>query len=264
MEQVSKDYKTMNRVPYMERLKVQCIEEQRKEKGIKPFTKVVVSGSVIEVYQYDKPPLLRKGQIETEDEEKEDRTLERRKQTAREARNMVRRLVLSNFDNGSKFITLTFAEDIQDVREANKVFKKFIQRMRYKYGQFKYVAVIEFTKAGRVHYHMMSDLPFILNSELAAIWRNGFVRINEIEHVDNVGAYMVKYMVKDLEDMRLAGNKCYQTSKGLDRPKEYKGAEAELILQVYELEQKKEVFCSSYPTEYQDHCTYKEFNLKRL
>lgn len=260
-----KAYKNgLSRTPSEELWKIKLLEEQRKEKGIKPYTKVIVSGHIIEVYQYDKPPLLREGQLEGDNEDKEDRTLERRKQTAREARNMVRRIVLSNFNNGSKFITLTFAEHITDVQQANKEFKKFIQRMRRRYGSFKYVTVIEFTKNGRVHYHMMSDLPYIENAKLAEIWRNGFVKINEITHVDNVGAYMIKYMVKDLEDMRLAGHKCYQTSRGLERPIEYKGETADYILEIYNLLDKKEVFCSLYPTEYQDFCTYKEYNLKRL
>ncbi|GAI10009.1 unnamed protein product, partial [marine sediment metagenome] len=39
----------------------------------------------------------------------------------------------------------------------NREFKKFIQRLRYQYGDFKYMAVIEFQDRGAIHYHMISD-----------------------------------------------------------------------------------------------------------
>ncbi|WP_222129330.1 hypothetical protein, partial [Kocuria rosea] len=40
--------------------------------------------------------------------------------------------------------------------------------------------------------------------------------------VDNLGAYVTKYMVKDLEkvDERLIGKKAYQRSLNLDKPKQ--------------------------------------------
>ncbi|MGM9458151.1 rolling circle replication-associated protein, partial [Lacticaseibacillus rhamnosus] len=74
---------------------------------------------------------------------------------------MVRRLVLANFDAGSKFVTFTFAENVKDIDQANREWKKFVQRLRRRYGDFKYLSVIEFQKRGAVHYHMISDLPYV-------------------------------------------------------------------------------------------------------
>lgn len=48
----------------------------------------------------------------------------------------------------------------------------------------------------------------------------GFVQVNRIDHVDNVGAYVVKYMLKDTEDPRLMGENAYLHSRGLNEPYE--------------------------------------------
>jgi len=111
---------------------------------------------------------------------------------------------------------------------------------------------------------MMSDLPYIENKKLNELWGNGFVKINKIDHVDNVGAYMIKYMTKDNDDLRLRGLKSYQTSKNLIRPIEFVGTEVNDILRFYDLDNKKTVFSSCYETEHLGLATYKEYNLKRL
>ena len=44
--------------------------------------------------------------------------------------------------------------------------------------------------------------------------------INAIEHVDNIGAYILKYITKDNNDKRLMGQKAYLTSRNLTKPSE--------------------------------------------
>ena len=67
-------------------------------------------------------------------------------------------------------------------------------RLNYKLNQkIKYLAVIEFQERGAVHYHVLSDIPYIPQKELQDIWGHGFVYINAVKHVDNIGAYIVKY-----------------------------------------------------------------------
>ena len=275
---VTKDEKVGKWCEIMGTLLCDLIDERLNKKyeetGENTYLKVIVTGHVLEVYEYEKLPVLpsqKKKEKETEldfldfnDNVSFDNTLTDRQNNMQKARNRLRRLITANFDENSKFITLTFKDNLTDVKKANKEFKKFIQRMRYRYGGFKYVAVIEFQKRGAVHYHMMSDLDYIENEKLNKIWGNGFVKINNITHVDNVGAYMIKYMTKDNNDMRLRGLKSYQTSKNLDRPIEYIGDEAEKILNLYGLENKKTVFSSCYENEHLGLTTYKEFNLKRL
>ena len=246
------------------------IEEDKRKNT---YLKVIATGSVFEIYEYEKMPVLpsqkKKNKKESDDKYCDiefDNTLTDRQNNMHKSRNNFRRLVTANFDAGSKFITLTFRDDITDVKEANKEFKKYIQRMRYRYGDFKYANVIQFqdkNRGGVVHYHMMSDLPYIPHEDLEKIWGHGFVGINKIDHVDNVGAYMIRYMAEDMNDTRLMGEKSYSTSKNLDRPIEFVGDVAEEIIKMYDLEQKETVYNSHYTTEHLGTASYKQYNLKR-
>ncbi|MBY9082359.1 protein Rep [Paenibacillus sp. CGMCC 1.18879] len=260
----------------------------------KKYRKMVVTGNVIEVYEMESKPyqLFRKYQdgnkpdwLAEWEAEIKSRTLEERVascDTLRDAerlvrdhvgreqrnitrtRNNVRRLALANFDNGSKFVTFTFAKNITEISVANQEWKSFIKRLRYKYGRFKYMAVLEFQKRGAVHYHCIWDLPYIRKSELAEIWGQGHIKVNRIDHVDNVGAYIVKYMTKDLMDERFVGSKAYQCSKGLDRPIVLRDEELDVVWQLYDLEHRKTAFESSYTSEHHGLIIYKEYNLKRV
>lgn len=264
-----------------QKIPVKYIEKYFKEKNSKKeemtYLKVIVTGGVVEVYEHEKLPTLPSDKKEnndmTQEEFKEkygdiefDNTLSDRKNNQHKARNNLRRLITANFDSGSKFITLTFADDITDVKQANNHYKKFIMRMRYRFGNFKYATVVQFqdkNRDGVVHFHMMSDLDYIPQKELEEIWGHGFVGINKIDHVDNVGAYMIRYMSEDMNDTRLMGLKSYMTSRNLERPKEYVGEEAQMIIEALKLEDKKMVYNSSYTTEHLGFALYKQYNLKR-
>lgn len=182
----------------------------------------MVSGTIVEIYEYEKPVLSgyhteRPGRSNTADEEekKQNRAL-----TMQRASREVRRLINTNMSSISKFITLTFKENVQDIDYANNEFKKFIKRLnRYIGVKVSYVAVVEYQKRGAIHYHcVMFNVPYIANSALKDLWGNGFVRINQITQVDNLGAYVSKYMTKDNDDERLVGKKCYFSSRGLAKP----------------------------------------------
>ncbi|MBE2978954.1 Rep protein [Bacillus megaterium] len=210
----------------------------------------------------------------------QDTKLESRAKSNIRARNNIRRLALSNFSGKeSKFITFTFHENVQDLEEANTYFTKFIRSLK-NYTKKKndnekltYLAVIEFQERGAVHYHMICNgLPKYPNyKEIIDLWRKankdkgGSVKVEDIRHVDNVGAYIVKYMTKADADERLVGKKMYQCSKGLDKPLEIAGEKAEELVRELGLEGKKIV----YQNEYQDKhtlgkVTYQEYNLNRL
>lgn len=240
------------------------------------FIKLIVTGHVVEVYTYEKMPTPSKSKLhatgdpveeqaeiqKTDDEFVEDVRGDKKQNSRRSRWNLIR-LLNANFDENSKFVTLTFADNITDLDIAHKEFDKFMKRLKRRYGGFKYAAVVEFQKRGAVHYHFVSDLPYIPKDELAEIWRNGFVRINNIAHVDNVGAYISKYMTKAEPDIRLRQRKNYFTSKNLDRPVIIRGDLADPLVEMWGLEQKKEVYTDSYISEHHGKITYKQFNLKR-
>jgi hypothetical protein len=196
--------------------------------------------------------------------------LESRARSNIRARNTIRRLALSNFSNKSKFLTLTFRENIDDFDRANKMFKAFVRKMKKEQNDFKYLAVIEFQERGSIHYHMLCNMKYMRANKIREHWHsvvgkdNGNIDIQRITHVDNIGAYVVKYMTKSDADERLIGKKMYQRSRGMDEPKELVGAQAEYIMAQLEKEGKKIVYSSSYENKQTGNkIEYIEYNMKR-
>lgn len=271
------------------------------------YIKVIDLGHVIEVYEMERIP-VNPHEIEKKDgysfaqvsldeettlknnrlfyeEQKEnikhrkDRKEERRSQTVRDARNRCRRLALMNFSEKDTFMTLTFAENIQDVQYADNEFKKFMKRFNYKYNRkSKFLAVREFQKRGAIHYHLLIDWKYpsslekeglrALERELGVnTWGHGFVNLKPLKSqkkgdkpVDNVGAYLIKYMTKDLYEKKLSHNKLYLCSKGIKRPLVYIQDEARNLLKVKGIDCYSLVFHNEYNNDFLGNIYYKEYN----
>lgn len=206
-------------------------------------TKAIISGAVTEIYIYglpvktgkDKTTFRKSGvkePLETSEEDlkaMKDKSLEN---SLRRTKNTLRRLINANvgkWNERDKFFTLTFKENITDHEQANAMFRSFIKRLNYalfkKHSGLKYVCVVERQERGALHYHIvMFNMPFMPVDELADIWGHGFVRINAIDEVDNLGSYVVKYMEKTMHDMQSAktakvkDKKLYFASRGLYKP----------------------------------------------
>lgn len=187
-------------------------------------TKVIVYGDFYEIYKYQKNILKKqKTKMITK---KRTREGSRSSFSLNRTRNTVRRLVSANFTNKSTFITLTFAENMQDIAQANRRFRLFTRRLRhyirsqgeYPVDNFKYLAVIEFQKRGAIHYHIICTLPYISQKIMHICWPYGFFKINKTRHIKNIGAYVSKYLYKESSDQRLRGAKAYFCSTNLIRP----------------------------------------------
>ena len=201
--------------------------------------KVIISGTNLEIYQYEieqwknmNPP---KQKIKSPKTEKAKQT-KISDFSKHRARQYINRLVHCNLtkalkeDNIASFWTFTFAENLQDIHQANKIFSKFIKRLNYdiyreKCSKIKYLVVTEFQKRGAVHYHALF---FNLDKELvnterktrriADVWGHGFIQADLIFDVGQAIGYMVKYIHKNFDDIRLAKKKKYFCSRGLERP----------------------------------------------
>ena len=232
------------------------------------YKKAIVSGHVIEIYQYEKPvysdyELNKIRQHEGRRQEaSEDNKQKNREKCSNRAARTVRRLVNSNIAINSKFLTLTFADHVTDLKKANYEFKKFKQRFEYYLGvRIKYLCVPEFTKKGRIHYHVvLFNLPFVKNKTLQSIWSNGFIKINKIDNCDNVGAYVSKYMTKDNEQM--IEEKSYFTSRNLEKPLEIVN-EKEIEILADSLSPTDVVYLNSFVNDYLGLVNYTQYNLKR-
>ena len=228
--------------------------------------KVIVSGSMIEVYFYERAVKAgyqesrKKARIEKEikKEEKEENDF-----ALRRARSNIRRLIAANFNKKyDKFITLTFKENMQDITKANKEFTNFIKRLKRRFAEqeIKYLTVIEFQKRGAIHYHTIANLPYVENKELSKMWGNGFVKINAIENIDNVSTYISKYLTKETYDNeKMKNKKKYFPSRNLKRPKVLVGDEAESMLN--KIKNQKIVYESTYNSEYNGKIVYIQYNI---
>lgn len=141
----------------------------------------------------------------------------------REKRHEIRRLVEMNYKaDYTKFVTLTFAEQIEDVEEANYIFNKFVKRLKYNLKKpVAYLATWERTKKNRIHYHIIIfNLKFMKWSDLERVWGHGYIKINDVSHVEseNVGRYIAKYFSKNLK-ARDMYKKAFFTSRNLKKPK---------------------------------------------
>ncbi len=127
----------------------------------------------------------------------------------------IRRLIQGNmyrYSERPKFLTLTFDRQIEDLKSANKEFTNFIKRFdRYLGYKVRYVAVPEFQKNGRVHYHMI-----LFNSTFIAglfiekrIWKNGGTNIQTTYKTKGLATYMTKYISKSFLDPRYKSHKRY-------------------------------------------------------
>jgi hypothetical protein len=189
--------------------------------------KLIISGKVLELYVYEtsiaKGYKMDRGKnpgraVEASEEDKErNRTL-----VLARAQKRVRRLINANRGEDTKFLTLTYAENIQDLDRTNADFNLFIKRLRYHFGKFGWLVVPEFQKRGAVHYHVVTfGLGYVPNATLRNIWGHGFVRINRCNDVTNLGAYVCKYMTKQPREVdKLRGRKSWWSSRGLREPEE--------------------------------------------
>jgi len=180
------------------------------------------------------------------------------------ARTKIRRLVNSNPDF-SKFITLTFAENLQDIKIANRHFNKFIMRLKYQYPNLKYLSVIEFQKRGAIHYHFVCNLPRVENFLLRKIWKHGFVKINKIKKGSNLGAYVCKYLRKDMCNKKMFRKKKYFFSKNLEQPiKIFDSKTIKELSDFYNLSSAEPVYKTTFSNKYTGEVEYKQFSLKKL
>lgn len=147
----------------------------------------------------------------------------------------MQRLVKSNIKVFKTFTTLTFAENITSIKEANKIFnswKTYIKKLK---SDFKYICVPEFQQRGAIHYHLLTNIDYtdfaLLSQEERRIWNkeSGWQIGRDIKGWKyglnmtktlvgiNVVSYISKYMTKDI-DNRLWGHRRYLYSQNLRRP----------------------------------------------
>ncbi len=117
----------------------------------------------------------------------------------------IRNYINTNITKPEKalFVTLTYAENMQDTERLYNDFRKFNMKLKYylnknKMPKYEYILVIEPQARGSLHAHLLlifnEKAPFIPNNILAEIWGHGFVKIKSLKNIDNIGAYLSAYL----------------------------------------------------------------------
>jgi len=153
---------------------------------------------------------------------------ERRPDAIRRAKINFFRLVHANMgqSNFPVFASLTYTENMQDLRQGRKDFNAFAKYLRMQFGsQIRYICVAEFQVRGAIHFHtLIWGIPIgVVRSErdtrlVASLWGKGFVDLKETDGNSRIASYMSKYMGKLFGDLRLGKKKAYIASQNITRP----------------------------------------------
>ena len=217
------------------------------------YVRTTVSGDYVETWMYEKPifihgsggyplPTSRKYPCDY-----------LRKQAALRAQQNIKRTILSNWgqygkNTTTKFLTLTFAENIIDRKIANRYFDNFLKRLRRRYGKLFYLAVPERQKRGAWHYHVIFfNLPFVPWQDMISLWKYGGIYIEKVHNALHCSRYISKYLSKD---DRKKNEKSVYMSIGLIRSETVYGYTSGLTSDY------KKLYSSEYDGEYTGRVVY--------
>lgn len=97
-----------------------------------------------------------------------------------------------------RWLTLTYAENMQDETKLRYDFGHFNTRCRSAFGRYEYIAVAEPQGRGAWHLHIIlifpCHAPYMENALVRKLWGHGFVSVRKLDDVDNVGAYLTAYL----------------------------------------------------------------------
>jgi len=251
------------------------------------YNKIVVTGDILELYQYEKDRPIFKSRSEPREDDVPDEVvgasgegslpkgqLGRRPDHARRASASFRRLVRANLGGGQRpiLLTLTYADNFEDLGGAYRHLTAFFKAFRSKDlggTEFRYVCVPEFQRRGAVHFHALvwGLSPELCVSErrtrrIARLWGKGFVYLKETDGDSRLSSYLAKYMSKAFMEPRLAGKKAYVSSRNINRPVFILGVSPvwpvleDYSVDNYPCEQRE------YLTQWLGRCRYRTYTLK--
>jgi hypothetical protein len=180
--------------------------------------RVIKSGNYVEVYNYERP-VAYNFQVRREDSIR--KAVEKRKDNINRARKRIVRLALANAQKmRSIFITLTYAENMQDREQCMHDVRAFFRLMKREYPRSAYLYTLERQKRGAWHVHMLVfNVAFIDMSWLDKAWRFGFTNVKSTTDDKHRAHYIAKYLGKDMSE----GNKrVFSCSLNLLQPEEFK------------------------------------------
>jgi len=244
------------------------------------YTKIVQYGNVTEIYSYEKDILhhpkrhisqhAKKRQKQRRDDAKAKGIVLRSQRSINRSRNNFFRLCHHNVTIAKTvhFLTLTFAYDLSN-QEATRHVQRFMDRAKKLTPEtpISYISVPEYTKKGRIHYHLLVfNLP--PNASKTERVKRNYQRIFQRGYIDlrlarynskGIAGYMAKYMAKTFQDSRTQTRRGYSCSRNIEKITTY-GSNSlsqyvSMIIPNISLEQ---IESSSYNVPYMGTCEYKK------
>lgn len=215
------------------------------------YCKVVRAGNITETIEMTQKPLMPCRKISADEyvnildgtvgEYQHTANRSELQESVRKTIAKLRRIINANCTACSRlhWVTLTYAENMQDPQRLHADFVKFWQKFQRwcknkKRGNVpvpEYIAVAEPQARGAWHMHVIFiwsvKAPFIdNNSVLAPMWGHGFTKTKGVSDCDNIGAYFSAYLADiPIEE---CGDKVTGVVKEVDGKKYVKGGRLHL------------------------------------
>lgn len=244
------------------------------------YTRIIQSGEMVEIYQYSKKLNV----------DRQKRNYSRNKRTAQKstdcrtivkyrsgrsiqrARQSFFRLVATNLSQDLKptFGTFTCYESLP-LDTAYKALANFFQSVRRFYPHVSYIAVPEWQKRGSIHFHaLIWGLPTNdvkkerTTRNYQRLWARGYLDFRIADNRSHaIAGYMAKYLVKGLEDPRLANNRAFSTSRNIRRSNSAGSNTLSYYLDTLVPEDKELVKARAYDTLWLGTCEYRNYKLNK-
>lgn len=183
---------------------------------------VQIAGNIIDLKQTERPPKKIEVQWIDADSYVDLRTGEIKQAKRSESRGdamsavnlrrtfaKMRGLINTNFfgDNNELLVTLTYKENMQDVKRLAHDLDVFNKRMKRALGEVKYVTAVEPQARGAWHAHILvkqltSHCTYWPHEEVARLWEHGtIIDVQRLRNCDNIGAYLSAYLTDTPADV---------------------------------------------------------------
>lgn len=159
----------------------------------------------------------------------------KRKDNIKRSQNRIRSLTFTNSVRlAPLLIRLSYAENMQCRKTAQKDFARFIRTLRSRYPYIKYLYVFEYQKRGAIHIHMLLfESGFLPFNEIEMLWPHGGTRVERVRSRERAGNYVGKYCGKALSVQKFLRG--YSVSHNLEKPEIHYGLETLKVSTAYTL-----------------------------
>ncbi len=106
--------------------------------------------------------------------------------------------VRANAEDARLFITLTYADNMDDTHQLYEDFRRFWQKIKGRFGMKGYLVAFEPQERGAWHAHLITigGAEFISNAQIAKLWGHGFTKTKACRAIADLGNYLTAYLTK--------------------------------------------------------------------